>query len=148
MANVPSITLPLPFIIHKRGDHSGTWHVALCPCPPLPPANFPGLGNVSSPRNPPWLLAAGMQAGWWRGGRRYWISLTDKQGAAATLGNCDNLILGVLQHTLPRKMLQYMYALLFVMLVAFNYYLLKCAWVYVSINVYVLEFKGWICYHL
>ena len=62
MANVPSITLPLPFIIQKRGDHSGTWHVALCPCPPLPPANFPGLGNVSStppPAIPPgcWLLA-------------------------------------------------------------------------------------------
>ena len=44
-------------------------------------------------------------------------------------------------------MLQYMYALLFVMLVAFNYHLLKCARVYVSINVYVLEFNGWICYH-
>ena len=60
--NVPSITLPLPFIIQKRGDHSGTWHVALCPCPPLPPANFPGLGNVSSTPPPAilpgcWLLA-------------------------------------------------------------------------------------------
>ena len=57
-----SITLPLPFIIHKRGDHSGTWHVALCPFPPLPPANFPGLGNVSSTPPPAilpgcWLLA-------------------------------------------------------------------------------------------
>ena len=61
-ANVPSITLPQPFIVHKRSDHSGTWHVALCPRPPLPPANFPGLGNVSSTPPPAilpgcWLLA-------------------------------------------------------------------------------------------
>ena len=67
MANVPSITLPLPFIIQKRGDHSGTWHVALCPCPPLPPANFPGLGNVSS--TPPPAILPGCWLLCWHVGR-------------------------------------------------------------------------------
>ena len=61
-ANVPASLYPYPlqYTSEVTTAARGMWHCV--PCPPLPPANFPGLGNVSSTPPPAilpgcWLLA-------------------------------------------------------------------------------------------